>query len=275
MGGFLLRSFRLMTAALVLALQFGSVTSARAGDDGALRSRRDPSKASKVVDLLSYMRANIQTESVDEIEMRIPKYNRLQHFGRWVDADGDCQTTMTEILIRDADPNEPLTFRDDKQCALVKGLWNDPYTGKPYRVKTALQIDHVVALKNAYVSGAHAWDQARRCTYANYMGNVYHLLAVNGHENMSKGAQGPEDYMPPNEAFHCEYVGIWMRIKAIWNLEATAAEVAKIESVIRENRCPKETSAMRAAELANERKMTNDVPNVCSSPLTSFVQSAP
>lgn len=264
-----------MTAALVLTLQIGSVTAVHAQEASDYRARRAPRKAAKVVDLLAYMRSNVQSETVDEIEQRIPKYNRLQHFGRWVDADSDCQSTMTEVLIRDADPSEPLEFRDKNQCALVKGLWNDPYTGKPYRVKTALQIDHVVALKNAYVSGAHAWDQPRRCTYANYMGNGYHLMAVNGHENMSKGAQGPEDYMPPNEAFHCEYVGIWMRIKAIWRLEATAAEVAKIETVLREHRCSKETSSMKEAELTNERKMTNNVPSVCANPLTSFVQSAP
>ena len=233
-----------------------------------------PRRAAKTVDLLAYMRSHVQTESTDEIEKRVPKYNRLQHFGRWVDADSDCQTTMTEVLIRDADPSEPLEFRDANQCGLLKGLWNDPYTGKPYRVKTALQIDHVVALKNAYLSGGHGWSQARRCTYANYMGNDYHLLAVNGHENMSKGADGPENYMPPNEAFHCEFVGIWMRVKAIWKMEATRDEVAKIEAVITARRCPKETYTMKEAELTNERNATKNVPSICAAPLTQSA-SAP
>ncbi|MES2964200.1 MAG: HNH endonuclease family protein [Bdellovibrionota bacterium] len=256
-----MRSVRFFTV-LVLALQLGAVAPSFADDvEHYAPRKRAPAK---VVDLLAYMKSHVITEPMDEVEKRIPKYNRLQHFGRWVDVDSDCQTTMTEVLIRDSDPSEPLEFRDAQQCALVKGLWNDPYTGTAFRVKTALQIDHVVALKHAYVSGAHAWDQPRRCTYSNYMGNDFHLLAVSGHENMSKGAQGPDTYLPPNEAFHCEYVGIWMRIKAIWKLDTTPDEVAMLESVLKTKRCSKETYTMKEAALENERKATNNVPSVCA-----------
>lgn len=266
-----MRSIR-FAIALVFALQIwgGGLAFAHDGEQFARGG-----KQARVVDLLAYMRSNVQAESVDEIEKRIPKYNRLQHFGRWIDADSDCQTTMTEVLIRDADPTEPLDFKDKQQCALYKGLWHDPYTGTQFRLKTALQIDHVVALKNAYVSGAHAWPQERRCTYANYMGNAFHLLAVSAHENMSKGAQGPEDYLPPNEFFHCDYVGIWMRIKAIWNLQATAAEVAKIEEIIKARRCSRDVFTMKEGELKNERAATNNAPAVCSSASASPATQAP
>lgn len=259
-----MRSIRLVTL-LVLALQSWS------GGAFAHQAEQLASGGKKrtvpVVSLLDYLHAHTQTESVDEIEKHIPKYNRLQHFGRWVDVDRDCQTTMTEVLIRDADPSEPLEYRDKDQCALTKGRWNDPYTGAIFRTKTALQIDHVVPLKNAYVSGAHAWSQARRCTYGNYMGNGFHLLAVSAHENMSKGAQGPESYLPPNEAYLCQYVAIWMRIKAIWELEVTKDEIAKIEDVIAARRCPSETYMMKKAELANERNSTNNIPSVCAAPV--------
>jgi hypothetical protein len=250
------RSVRFLT---VLLLTLHVAASASATGEGLAPRKRAPAR---VVNLFDYMKSHVM-DPIDEVEKRIPKYNRLQHFGRWVDADSDCQTTMTEVLIRDADPSEPLEFREKEQCSLAKGLWNDPYTGTPFRVKTALQIDHVVALKNAYVSGGHSWSQARRCTYANYMGNGYHLLAVSAHENMSKGAQAPDTYLPPNEEFHCEYVGIWMRIKAIWKLEATADEVATIEKVLKGKRCSKETYSMKEAELTNERNATNNVPSVC------------
>jgi len=156
-------------------------------------------------------------------------------YRHWIDADRDCQNTRAEVLIRD-DDDQDVQFKTAKRCRVVAGTWHGPYTGQTFHQAPELDIDHVVPLKNAHLSGAWTWDRARRKKYANYLGYRNHLLAVSASENRRKGAKGPDKYLPPNVAFHCEYVRSWLKIKKRWGLGIPRPELKAIKNVLRA--CP-------------------------------------
>ena len=213
------------------------------------------------INLLDYIRAN----TVEPDMGAIPKYNRLQHFGGWVyqNAKNRCRDTRADVLERDADPNEPITYRDKDECRVDRGLWHDPYTGNDYKTAASLQIDHVVPLKGAWISGAHEWTPERRCHFANFMKNEYHLRAVNGSENMSKSDKGPDAYMPPNDDYKCTYLNAWMKIKMIWNLTVSRRELAAIERSLRQEGCSRTDTQINDAELKRQRQLTNETIAEC------------
>jgi hypothetical protein len=115
---------------------------------------------------------------------------------------------------------------------VAAGLWLDPYTGESFRDPGDIQIDHVVALKNAHDSGAWAWTAARRREYANYLEYDQHLLAVKGVENNRKSDKGPDQYLPPLESYRCQYVRLWVQIKEDWVLNMSDAEAAAVQKVL-------------------------------------------
>ena len=156
-------------------------------------------------------------------------------YRHWIDVDRDCQNTRAEVLSRD-DDDHAVRFETTKRCRVVAGTWHDPYTGRTFYDASRVQIDHVVPLKNAHLSGAWTWDRASRKKYANYLGYRNHLLAVSGKENSRKGARGPDLYLPPNVAFHCEYVRAWVEIKKRWKLGIPKAELRAIKTVL--GSCP-------------------------------------
>lgn len=78
-------------------------------------------------------------------------YDR-KNWQHWLDVDGDCQNSRTEILIRDS--VAPMAFESAGNCRVVAGEWLGPYTGKRFHTAQELDIDHIVSLKHAYESGA-------------------------------------------------------------------------------------------------------------------------
>lgn len=158
----------------------------------------------------------------------IPPYNR-NDWQHWIDEDGDCQDTRQEVLIRDADGL--LTFKpraDLRQCDVLSGRWIDPYSGAVFTNPSDIDIDHLVPLRNAHLSGGWAWDSARRRDYANYLQDVNHLIAVWDSLNQSKGDKGPDRWKPPNQSYWCDYARAWESIKNRWLLSMTTAEAAAV-----------------------------------------------
>jgi hypothetical protein len=211
--------------------------------------------AAAVFDLLQYMRNNIDNRTEEELLAAIPKYNRVEMFGGWVNenAPENCLNTRAEVLMRDATSTDKIKFSSQNPCQVFKGEWNDPYSGKTYKLAKAVQIDHVVPLKNAYKSGAYQWTKDRRCHYANYLREDNHLLAVSGHENMSKGDAGPERYLPPNEEYICEYVHNWLKIKATWSLGFTPNEALAVLETLEAHQCNASTTKVALPKIQNSR----------------------
>ena len=147
------------------------------------------------------------------------EYNRTETFGGWTTLLGKSCNTRVEILKRDSKIAVTPEAGDDRPCTpRLVGQWEDPYTGKTFTDAHDMDIDHVVPLKHAYISGAWKWASTKKREYANDMSNLEHLVAVDSSANRSKGDAPPQLWMPPNLKFHCTYLTRWLSIKFRWGL---------------------------------------------------------
>ena len=145
-------------------------------------------------------------------------YDRDQ-WPHWIDADHDCQDTRAEILIQQS--QQPVTFSNARHCTVTSGRWYDPYTNITFTNARSLDIDHVVPLRHAHGHGGDRWDEARRQQFANDPDN---LIAVSASANRSKGASSPDQWLPENMGYWCEYGRRWQALKQHYELMITPPE---------------------------------------------------
>lgn len=190
-------------------------------------------------------------------------YNRDRDFGGWLrdETPESCLNTRGKVLVRDSQGEVGYSSNG---CTVYTGEWDDPYTGRMHYDSREIQIDHLVALKNAYMTGAHEWDQAKRCLYANYMGNDFHLLSVNGRENLKKSDYSPADYVPPNRRYTCEFLKSWLSVKLIWSLRMTPPEKAAIERIAEQNHCSDSEMSITSSELRTQRDYMRENADLCA-----------
>ncbi|HJH56287.1 HNH endonuclease family protein [Brachyspira hyodysenteriae] len=146
----------------------------------------------------------------------VTRYNR-DDWGDWADEDNDGLNTRHEVLAR-----ESLVKPIISNNRVISGKWYDKFTGKYFTNARDLDIDHLVPLKNAHISGASNWSKEKKNEYYNYMKNENHLVAVSKGANRSKGDKSPVEWLPPNEEYQCEYVREWYKIKTDWGLTIEA-----------------------------------------------------
>jgi hypothetical protein len=148
-------------------------------------------------------------------------YDRSEHFGSgWVDVDGDCQDTRQEVLIAESLTRAML---DARGCKVMTGEWRCKFTGETFTNPRDLDIDHLVPLKEAWLSGANRWTREQRVAYANDLTDPDHLVAVKAGANRSKGARDPGVWLP--EANKVWYINAWWRVKNNYGLTFDAREV--------------------------------------------------
>lgn len=190
-------------------------------------------------------------------------YNRKTQFGMWIKdrTDGTCMDTRGKVLVRDS--KSTVTYRPNG-CTVASGDWDDPYSGKHFVSASDIQIDHFVPLKNAYMTGGFEWDQKRRCLYANYMGNEFHLLSVSGRENLKKSDSSPSQYMPSNHQYACVYLKQWLQVKAIWNLRITPKEASAVQARVLDHSCDKTEFVISSDTLKDQRRYITDHANLCA-----------
>ena len=163
---------------------------------------------------------------------RAPKtgYKRAQFGDGWAKL-GNCDTRNL-ILQRDL---KNVVLEDDK-CKVRTGALNDPYTGKAIAfargalTSAAVQIDHVVALSNAWQTGAQQLSAERRVQLAN---DPLELLAVDGPANQQKGDGDAATWLPSNKPFRCQYIARQIAVKrkyALWVTEPEKAAMARVLS---------------------------------------------
>jgi len=163
-------------------------------------------------------------------------YAREQFGTAWADIDRNGCDTRNDVLNRDLVDVEhkPGTH----ECVVLSGTLLDPYTGgeiafqRGESTSAHVQIDHVVALADAWQKGAQGWDPQTRVQFANDPDN---LLAVDGPTNAAKGAGDAATWLPPARAYRCQYVAAQVNVKATYGLAVTAAERQAIERVL--DRC--------------------------------------
>jgi CRISPR/Cas system Type II protein with McrA/HNH and RuvC-like nuclease domain len=106
-----------------------------------------------------------------------------------------------------------------KKCEVVSVLWIDPYTGAVFSDDKKLDIDHIVPLKWAHDHEASDWDESVKRAFANDEDN---LIAVDARANRSKSARGPDEWLPPDERFHCVYLAKFLFVTKKYELQLTA-----------------------------------------------------
>jgi hypothetical protein len=158
-----------------------------------------------------------------------PPYERGA-WPHWIDADGDCQDTRTEVLI--AESIGPVTFTDDRECEIASGRWRCPYTDRTFSDPRQLDVDHFVPLAEAYRSGGDRWTKQQRTDYANDLGDPEQLVAVYRSANRSKGSKNIVAWLPEEPGSRCDYVETWLRIKQRWHLRVDAAERAAADAYL-------------------------------------------
>jgi len=152
-------------------------------------------------------------------------YNR-DLFPHWIDADGDGCNTRYEVLIAEAVTAPSV----GSGCSLTGGRWLSYYDGASWTATSDVDIDHVVALAEAWDSGARNWTTTQRQAYANDLGDGRSLVAVTDNVNQSKGDRDPAEWVPPLSSVRCRYVGEWAAVKTRWGLSTDSAEKSALTS---------------------------------------------
>ncbi len=154
-------------------------------------------------------------------------YDRA-YFRHWIDADGDSCDTREEVLIAES----RVTVYPGDGCRITRGKWYSYYDGLTWTYASDVDIDHVVALKEAWESGARYWGSTNRKRFANDLGYGRSLMAVTDNVNASKGDRDPAQWLPPRSSVHCKYAVNWVLIKYRWRLSIDSTERSKLSSLL-------------------------------------------
>jgi hypothetical protein len=158
------------------------------------------------------------------IKGRAPKtgYTRAQFSAGWQDIGG-CDV-RNYILARDMDSE---VLRSPADCTVMSGTLHDPYTAQTISFErgavssSKVQIDHVVALSDAWQKGAQQLTADTRFQFAN---DPLNLLAVDGKANNDKSDGDAATWLPPNKAYRCQYIARQVAVKQKYTLWITQAE---------------------------------------------------
>jgi hypothetical protein len=146
-------------------------------------------------------------------------------FPTWDTISGTCNTRET-VLKRDG-----TDVVVSSACAATSGSWKSPYDGATWTAASDIDIDHMVPLKNAWISGAWAWTTSKRESYANDLTDPQ-LFAVTDNVNQSKSDKSPDAWKPPLTSYYCTYARAWTRVKYVWALTITSAEKTALTGML-------------------------------------------
>ena len=155
-------------------------------------------------------------------------------FKHWIDADGDGLNTRAEVLI--AESLTPVRLSSTGK-SVTTGTWRSLYDGETWTRASDVDIDHVVALGEAWRSGAWRWSASRRQAYANDLGVPWTLRAVTDNVNQEKSDDDPTYWLPPLESATCLYLAEWVAVKIRWKLSVDAEERQSIRDGWLDARC--------------------------------------
>ncbi|MBO1756450.1 DUF1524 domain-containing protein [Allobranchiibius sp. CTAmp26] len=215
-----------------------SVRSSSSTHSSSSTAAQNPAKAIVRSDTASH--AALATLATLPVKGRAPQtgYDRAQFGQAWTDdvtvPDGHngCDT-RNDILSRDL--TSIIYKPSTRNCAVATGTLHDPYTGRTISftrgesTSTAVQIDHVVALSDAWQTGAQQLSSEQRQNLAN---DPRELLAVDGPTNEAKGDGDAATWLPPNKSFRCTYVADQVQVKSAYHLWVTPAEKAAMTAVL-------------------------------------------
>lgn len=194
--------------------------------------KAQPAYASKALDVLATL----------AIKGRAPKtgYDRNQFGQAWADVDRNGCDTRNDTLKRDL---THVAYTNSVPCKVQSGILADPYTSKTINfvrgaaTSSTVQIDHVVALSDAWQKGAQQLSLEQRTAFAN---DPLNLQATDGPTNQQKSDGDSATWLPPNKSFRCEYVARQISVKATYSLWVTQAEHDAMARILGD--CPGQTA---------------------------------
>jgi hypothetical protein len=157
-------------------------------------------------------------------------YSRKQFGSGWADTGG-CDM-RERILARDM---TSVRLRSATDCTVLRGVLDDPYTGKIIgftrgpSTSSQVQIDHVVALGDAWQKGA---QQLPLPTREHMYNDPLELLAVDGPANQQKGDGDAATWLPSNKSYRCRYVARQIAVKRKYHLWVTMAEHDAMQRIL-------------------------------------------
>ncbi|MDJ0355672.1 DUF1524 domain-containing protein [Paenarthrobacter sp. PH39-S1] len=192
---------------------------------GVASPKAQPAYGTKALDLLAAL----------PVKGRAPKtgYGRTEFGQAWADVDRNGCDTRNDILKRDL---TAIAFKAGTgDCLVLTGSLHDPYTAtaiaftRGTSTSSAVQIDHVVALSDAWQKGAQQLTLAQRTALAN---DPLNLLAVDGPTNQKKSDGDAATWLPPVKAYRCDYVARQISVKATYGLWVTQAEHDAMSTIL-------------------------------------------
>ena len=164
-------------------------------------------------------------------------YSRDMFGQRWADVDRNGCDTRNDILKRDM--TSVVYKAKTRNCVVLSGTLIDRYSGETINFvrgdvsSMEVQIDHLVALSNAWQTGAFKLSIAQRTALAN---DPLNLFAVKGRLNSQKGDGDAATWLPPMKSFRCAYVAQQIAVKAKYSLWVVAPEKAAMQAILAQ--CP-------------------------------------
>ena len=195
------------------------------------------------------------------VKGKAPKtgYDRDQFGQAWADVDRNGCDTRNDVLARDL--TQVVYKPGTHDCKVATGQLVDPYNGWTIdftagkKTSTAVQIDHAVALSDAWQTGAQQLSAEDRTRLAN---DPLNLLAVDGPTNESKSDGDAATWLPPNKSYRCQYVARQVAVKSAYGLWVTPAEHEAIAGILQT--CPGQQPITQATPTRIQATTTSPAP---------------
>ncbi len=154
-------------------------------------------------------------------------YHRESFQWNQYDADGNGCATRDDVLRRDVTDAVP-----DKRnsCRITKGTLQNRLSGRAERLpRYRIEIDHVVALYDAWVSGGQQLTGEELRSLAN---DPLNLIATSHELNQQKGSGDAATWLPPNKSYRCAYVARQIAVKSKYRLWVKPAEKRSMQRIL-------------------------------------------
>lgn len=171
-------------------------------------------------------RASVVLDGLKVKGERSQGYDR-ELFRHWIDADKDGCDAREEVLLAESQV-QPAR---GPGCS-VRGRWFSAYDAVLTTDPSTFDVDHVVALAEAWASGARRWDARTREAFANDLGYAGSLIAVSASSNRAKSDSDPAEWLPPVRSYWCTYATTWIAVKYRWRLAVDRAERSALKVLI-------------------------------------------
>jgi hypothetical protein len=240
-----------------------SATTAEPNSSPTLSAPQPPPTAPPAVDT-STPDADLLDRLVIAAEIDVGGYARDSFGYPQAGTDSRGCNTRARVLIRDSTVPAQVDYPG---CEVLAGRWVDAYTGEAHEAPGEVSVDHLVALKEAWRSGAASWDGARRAAFGNDL-ETGALVLVAGSGNSSKGDKDPASWAPADPARAKVFARNWLTSKVRWGLTADPAEVAAIRHFLGAPAGPSGPSGLLTPQ-APAAAVTTRRPTTTRAPTTS------